>query len=98
MSGVRSDHTAGPWEAVQNAVNSVDILSGETVVAQVISEKDEITEGDIEWVDALLLAAAPDLLAFVQRYRDEAEATGGWKGDDDLFSAAVAAIAKAEGR
>lgn len=48
--------------------------------------------------DARLIALAPLLLDFVERYRDEAEASGGWKGDDDLFNSAVHLIAKAEGR
>jgi hypothetical protein len=48
--------------------------------------------------NARLIAAAPDLLAFAERYVDEAEAGGGWEGDEDLFLCARAAIRKAEGK
>ena len=47
--------------------------------------------------NARLIAAAPDMLAMLERTRDELEASGGFEGDENLFWAIVALIARATG-
>ena len=58
------DHTPGPWEVVEDRVpSSIEIFAGKTSIAE-CWRRAEVKK---EKADALLLAAAPDLL----RERDE---------------------------
>lgn len=46
---------------------------------------------------AALKAEVANLKAFVTDYTHQAEASGGWKGDDDLFNRAIALTTQGEG-
>lgn len=61
--------TSGPWEAVADSINSVAIQTEEdgsdVALITADNEKDLLTE--LEWANARLIAAAPDLLAALQQ-------------------------------
>ena len=88
-------HTPGPWivDAAFDDSGYVRGPRGEYVADIELDEDDPVLQAN-----ARLIAAAPELLAVLQRYVIEAEASGGWEGDDALFKDATVAIALAEGR
>jgi hypothetical protein len=60
------------------------------------SEQHVIPDAERE-ANARLIASAPELLEVLEHVRDGMEASGGWTGDEDVFSLVVEAIAKATG-
>lgn len=90
-------HTPGPWEVVLRigGANGAAIVSASgRVVARVPHTADRPyyqKEADLH-----VLAAAPDLLAALKVLMDGVNEI--WKTESPAFMAAVAAIAKAEGR
>jgi hypothetical protein len=89
-----SEHTPGPWTPVECDGNADDIAiaadDGGYVCYSVATE-----------ADALLIAAAPDLLAALKELIDQLEGIGipDWHGAEGLsLDQARAAINKAEGR
>lgn len=82
--------TPGPWKTVN-------------VPATVINEQGWIIcdsgdwGGGIDQDDARLIAAAPELLAALKEFMDEAGGLEGWV-PDSIYGRAAIAINKAEGR
>lgn len=83
-------HTLGPWERRDiPGYNDTEIWADKTLVAKV-------RDGDF---DGPLIAAAPDLLAALQKLVEHAEESilNGWR-IPEVFDDARAAISKATGR
>lgn len=60
---MESNFTPGPWRTAPVAINSIDIFNEEEEFIAAIpanNEEDLLTE--LEWANARLIAAAPDLL------------------------------------
>lgn len=51
----------------------------------------------MQQANARLISAAPELLEALRNLLDGMEASGGWRGDEELFNAGMAAVAKATG-
>lgn len=59
--------TPGPWMAVPVAINCIDIInSDETHVTGIVANNEEDLLTELEWANARLIAAAPDLLEAVE--------------------------------
>jgi hypothetical protein len=94
-----SGHTPGPWRAGSHPMNEAEVFADEL-------DGERIAEcygaGDADQANALLIAAAPELLealermagAFVPHPRDDTE---GWREEHEACELARAAIAKATG-
>ncbi len=64
----KATHTPGPWQALDNNHTGIDIdikhepFAGGTI-ATIWNGADDDAPGEMEWANARLIAAAPDLLA-----------------------------------
>ena len=84
-----SKHTPGPWVVTSvDGWDGVKPESGGSAICKLVENN---------FKNARLIAAAPDMLAMLERTRDELEASGGFEGDENLFWAIVALIARATG-
>lgn len=97
--GESAGHTPGPWSTDGDGIvrhhGSGGVL-GIKLGSPWIEGAWDRENADAETLaNARLIAAAPDGLAFAMAYLAEAEASGGWKGDEGLFAMAQAYVAKA---
>lgn len=58
--------TPGPWEIIAAGTNGIEIENGCIKVCEIIAENDEDLLTELEWANARLIAAAPDLLSALQ--------------------------------
>lgn len=59
--------TPGPWQATPTAINSIDITTDdEKFIAGIVADNEEDLLTELEWDNARLIAAAPDLLEAVE--------------------------------
>ena len=88
-----SKHTPGPWEVVDSFYPSMKEVAGPSFNVKAVIWATDLTERDYQerLADLRLIAAAPDLLALLQRFvnRDPY--------NNELTRAARAAIAQATG-
>ena len=101
-----STYTPGPWVVRRDewegfCVHAPTIESQITGLYRVVrhvngDETPNPTYGTPE-ANARLIAAAPELLKALECVRDGMEASGGWPGDEDVWTAVIEAIAKATG-
>lgn len=96
----RTAHTPGPWRI---AKRDAAVISGPTGEIAFCGSKD-LARDDANAafiVEACnnydrLLAERAELVTALERVRDEMEASGGWVGDEECFSAIVAILAKVQ--
>lgn len=98
----KQKHTPGPWKAAHNAPFRWAIHGPRNEwIAQTDAAFDDGSSGspDACEANARLIAAAPDLLAVCRAVVAGTNAKNGFVGvGSDIYMAARAAIAKAEGR
>lgn len=91
-------HTPGPWHVSDPrpyaSTHCVDVIGGLSLVAQCVPQSERNTEK----ANARLIAAAPDLLAALKGLLGDRTLAGMDKMEQEEIDAALAAIAKAEGR
>lgn len=68
--------------------------NGENVVGH---DEYNVFEGPNQVTNVALMLAAPDLLKALDDILIAMEASGGWEGDEELFTAGMSAIKKAKG-
>lgn len=95
---METKHTPGPWKVGRHDGNS-----GQLAGWQVLSDNpDDRIQGlvcqNAGPDNARLIAAAPDMLAALERYKNEDEEDGVDKQNDTTYLLACAAIAKATGK
>lgn len=54
--------TPGPWSIIPASSNGIEIENGDIRICDIIAENDEDLLTELEWANARLIAAAPDLL------------------------------------
>lgn len=86
-------HTSGPWKAVTaGSVREVISRDGR-LIADVVMD-----DASIGWANSALIAAAPELLAALKKLQTAVVQRDLWHGQEEELSAAMHAIARAEGR
>ena len=58
--------TPGPWSIIPASINSIEIVNGDVRICDIIAENDKDLLTELEWANARLIAAAPDLLSALQ--------------------------------
>lgn len=83
----RFNGTPGPWDIVPASANCIEIENGNIRICEIVAENDEDLLTELEWNNARLIAAAPDLLDVCMRLR--------FLGTSTIFQDLEKAIAKA---
>lgn len=61
--------TPGPWEIIPASINGIEIENGDIRICEIIAENDEYLLTELEWDNARLIAAAPDLLEVCLKFQ-----------------------------
>jgi hypothetical protein len=89
-------HTPGPWMAgpMVGESDTIWIGNGDGYVAQV-TRIDGLEP--IDWADARLISAAPEMLKMLEVARDSLEVSNYEGEEDDVLAAIASVIARAKG-
>jgi hypothetical protein len=94
-----TQHTPGPWKVVDGHYPSFKSVTGPSFKISVVMWATDLTEADYQKrnADLHLIAAAPDLLEFAQKFLNDYHSEDGMLSMKHYAREAHAAIAKATG-